>query len=44
MGFSVAKLQQDSGAFFKRFDAVNDLLFVRAGQQIAISDTEYKLE
>jgi hypothetical protein len=44
MGFSVTKLQQDKGAFFKRFDTINDVLFVRAGQQIAISDTEYRLE
>jgi len=44
MGFSISKLQQENGAFFKRFESVNDLLFVRAGQQIAISDTEYKLE
>jgi len=44
MGFSVSKLQQDKGAYFKRFDSINDVLFVRAGQQIAISDTEYRLE
>jgi hypothetical protein len=44
MGFSVSKLQEDKGAYFKRFDTINDVLFVRAGQQIAISDTEYRLD
>jgi hypothetical protein len=44
MGFSVSKLQEDKGTYFKRFDTINDLLFVSAGQQIAISDTEYRLE
>jgi amino acid transporter len=43
MGFSISKLQHDSGSFFKRFESINDILFVRAGQQIAISDMEYKL-
>jgi amino acid transporter len=44
MGFSVSKLQEDKGAYFKRFNTINDILFVKAGQQIAISDTEYRLE
>jgi amino acid transporter len=44
MGFSVSKLQEDKGSYFKRFNTINDVLFVRAGQQIAISDTEYRLE
>jgi amino acid transporter len=38
MGFSVKKLTQEKGAFFKKFENVNEILFVRAGQQIAISD------
>jgi amino acid transporter len=44
MGFSVAKLQEEKGAYFKKFDALNDILFVRAGEEIAISDTEYRLD
>jgi len=44
MGFSVSKLQEDKGSYFKRFESINDVLFVRAGQQIAISDTEYRLD
>jgi amino acid transporter len=44
MGFSVSKLQEDKGSYFKRFDTINDVLFVSAGQQIAISDTEYRLD
>ena len=44
MGFSVAKLEDDKGSYFKRFESINDILFVRAAQQIAISDTEYRLE
>jgi hypothetical protein len=44
MGFSVSKLQEDKGAYFKKFDSINDVLFVHAGEEIAISDTEYRLE
>jgi len=44
LGFSVSKLQEDKGAYFKKFDTVNDVLFVHAGEEIAISDTEYRLE
>ncbi len=40
MGFSVAKMANDKAAFFKRFEKINDILFVRAGQKIAISDSE----
>jgi amino acid transporter len=40
MGFSVNKLASDQAAFFKRFEKINDILFVRAGQKIAISDSE----
>lgn len=38
MGFSVKKVQQEKGAFFKKFENVNEILFVRAGQKIAISE------
>jgi amino acid transporter len=40
MGFSVTKTSQDNGAFLKKFDTINDILFVRAAQKIAISDKE----
>ncbi|MEE4312676.1 MAG: amino acid permease, partial [candidate division KSB1 bacterium] len=40
MGFSIKKLTQDKGEFFKKFSDINDLLFVRAGQKIIISDDE----
>jgi amino acid transporter len=39
MGFSLEKLTYEKGKFFKRFANINDVLFVRAGQKIAISDT-----
>ena len=39
MGFSLEKLTHEKGKFFKRFAIINDILFVRAGQKIAISDT-----
>jgi amino acid transporter len=38
MGFSVSKLSNEKGAFFKKFDNINEVLFVRAGQKIAISE------
>ena len=38
MGFSVEKLTQEQGAFFKKFENIKDILFVRAGQKIAISE------
>ena len=38
MGFSLDKLTQEKGKFFTRFSNINDILFVRAGQKIAISD------
>jgi len=40
MGFSLSKLAQEQGDFFKRFPKINDILFVRAGQKIVISDAE----
>jgi hypothetical protein len=37
-GFSVSKLAHDKGEFFKSFENVPDLLFVRAGQKISIEE------
>ncbi|MFC1569667.1 amino acid permease [bacterium] len=38
MGFSLDKLTQEQGAFFRRFESIHDVLFVRAGERISISD------
>jgi len=38
MGFSLNKLVQEKGDFFKRFPNIKDILFVRAGQKIVISE------
>lgn len=38
MGFSLNKLVLEKGDFFKRFPGINDILFVRAGQKIVISE------
>ena len=40
VGFSLSKIIKERGQFFKAFENINDLLFVRAGQKIAISETE----
>jgi amino acid transporter len=40
MGFSLSKLTQEQGAFFKRFENIHDVLFVRAGKRISISEEE----
>ena len=40
MGFSLKKLTQDKGEFFKSFDKIKDLLFVRAAHKIAITEQE----
>jgi len=37
-GFSVHKVQEEDGAFFRSFEAIEDILFVRATQEILISD------
>lgn len=37
-GFSLSKMQQDNGEFLKGFRNIKDILFVRAGQQILITD------
>jgi amino acid transporter len=38
MGFSLDKITDQKGEYFRMFPAVNDLLFVRAGQKIVISE------
>ena len=38
LGFSLNKLTQEKGDFFKRFERIKDILFVRAGQKIVISE------
>ncbi|MFH1437867.1 MAG: amino acid permease [Pseudomonadota bacterium] len=37
-GFSLDKLKQEDGAFFKGFEKITDILFVRAGQNILIAE------
>jgi hypothetical protein len=37
MGFSLEKLVKQKGSFFKRFEGINDILFVQAGQRIIIT-------
>jgi amino acid transporter len=37
-GFSLSKLEEDKGAFFKSFSEIEEILFVRAGQRIVISE------
>ncbi len=39
MGFSLDKLTQEKGEFFKRFSNIKEILFVRAGQKIAIRES-----
>jgi hypothetical protein len=38
MGFSLDKVVEEKGDFFKKFSNVKDILFVRAGQRIAIEE------
>jgi len=38
MGFSLDKITDQKGKYFKMFEGVKDLLFVRAGQKIVISE------
>ena len=38
MGFSLKKIIQERGDFFKKFTNIKDILFVRAGQKIAIKE------
>jgi hypothetical protein len=44
MGFSLDKIIQEKGQYFKSFDKIKELLFVRADHKIAISEAEYKEE
>ena len=37
-GFSLRKMQEDAGEFLMGFPKIKDILFVRAGQEILISD------
>lgn len=39
-GFSIKKIEKDGGEFFKKFQTVEDILFVYAGQKIVISEAE----
>ena len=38
MGFSLDRITKEKGEYFKKFYTIKDLLFVRAGQRIIISD------
>ncbi|MFQ5637491.1 MAG: amino acid permease [bacterium] len=40
MGFSLKKVIQENGEFFKKFSNIKEILFVRAGQRIVISETK----
>jgi len=40
MGFSLNKLTQEKGIFFKSFEKIKEILFVKASQKIAISEIE----
>ena len=40
MGFSLDKLTHEEGEFFKTFKTIKEILFVRAGQKIVISDLQ----
>jgi amino acid transporter len=37
-GFSLERLAREKGSFFKRFEGVSEILFVRAGQEILITE------
>ncbi|MCE5271615.1 hypothetical protein LLH00_10075, partial [bacterium] len=39
-GFSIGKMKQDEGEFLKGFENIQDLLFVRAGQDILIAEND----
>jgi len=36
-GFSLRKVQEEEGAFLRRFENIEDILFVRATQEILIT-------
>jgi amino acid transporter len=42
MGFSLDKIIQENGKYFKSFEKIKEILFVRADHKIAISEKEYK--
>jgi len=44
MGFSLKKLTQEKGEFFKRFATIKEILFVLAGQKIVISEVLESLD
>jgi hypothetical protein len=44
MGFSLKKIQKEKGAFFKKFDSIEDILFVNAGQKILITEEPEQTE
>lgn len=44
MGFSLEKIVEEKGQFFTSFEAIREILFVRADHKIAISESEYKNE
>ncbi len=39
-GFSIKKMEQDKGEFLRGFNRIEDILFVRAGQEILITQDE----
>jgi amino acid transporter len=41
MGFSIKKLTEEQGKFFKSFENISEILFVRAGHRIMISESEW---
>jgi len=41
MGFSLDKIIQENGQYFKSFQKIKEILFVRADHKIAISEEEY---
>ncbi|MFC1848703.1 amino acid permease [candidate division CSSED10-310 bacterium] len=42
VGFSLTKLKDEKGDFLSRFENIKDLIFVRAGQKIAITEAQEK--
>jgi amino acid transporter len=43
MGFSLHKIIKQRGEFFKKFADIKDILFVRAGQKIVISEADEEM-
>jgi amino acid transporter len=42
MGFSLDKIIRENGQYFKSFEKIKEILFVKADHKIAISEQEYK--